>query len=258
MSTPSATTTAAAMRIDCRDLGASAGGTVLLDAVSLSFAAPSLVGILGPNGAGKSTLLRLLAGYRTPERGMVAWNGRSLAGWSAAERGAACGYCPQQFEPAWNYSVAEIVELGRERRPAGALPREAVLRESGLAALAQRRWSALSGGERARTMLAATLATRPGLVLADEPGASLDMRHRLALLTRLADYARSALVIVVMHDLDLALRFCDRIVLLDGGRVAADGTPDVILGAGVLERSFGLSLQPETRRAGHDWVVGIG
>ncbi|MDP3256195.1 ABC transporter ATP-binding protein [Bosea sp. (in: a-proteobacteria)] len=246
------------MRVACQGLGASAGDTVLLDDVGLSFAAPALIGILGPNGAGKSTLLRLLAGYRKPERGVVSWDGRPLSHWTATERGAACGYCPQQFEPAWNYAVAEIVGLGRDRSPAKAAPLETILEENGLAALAARRWSQLSGGERARTMLAATLATQPPFVLADEPGASLDMRHRLALLERLEAYATSALVIVVMHDLDLALRFCDRLVLLDHGRVAADRAADAMLDDPAFAAAFGLRLQAEPRRPDRDWVIGLG
>ena len=246
------------MRVACQGLGVSAGDTVLLDDVSLSFTAPALVGILGPNGAGKSTLLRLLAGYRQPDRGVVSWDGRPHSNWTAAERGAACGYCPQQFEPAWNYSVAEIVGLGRDRNPGKAAPVGAILQENGLAALAARRWSQLSGGERARTMLAATLATKPSLVLADEPGASLDMRHRLALLERLRAYAGRALVIVVMHDLDLALRFCDRLVLLDHGRVAADRAADAMLDDPAFAAAFGLRLQAEPRQADRDWVIGLG
>lgn len=246
------------MRVACQGLGVSAGDTVLLDDVSLSFTAPSLVGILGPNGAGKSTLLRLLAGYRQPDCGAVSWNGRPVSAWTASERSAACGYCPQQFEPAWNYSVAEIVRLGRDRSPDMAEPVDAILASNGLADLAARRWSQLSGGERARTMLAATLATKPPLVLADEPGASLDMRHRMALLEWLKVYAKSALVIVVMHDLDLALRFCDRLVLLDHGRVAADRAADAMLDDPVLMVTFGLRLQPEQRRADRDWVIGTG
>ena len=246
------------MRVECRDLSARAGETALLDGVSLAFEAPALIGILGPNGAGKSTLLRLLAGYRRPDRGDVLWDGRPLSSWTAMERGAACGYCPQQFEPAWDYSVAEIVALGRDRNPVGAPGVDETLRAYGVEALARRRWSELSGGERARTMLAATLATRPPLVLADEPGASLDMRHRLALLERLKAYAADALVIVVMHDLDLALRFCDRLVLLDHGRVAADRAAAVMLEEPAFEAAFQLRLQAEQRRSDRDWVIGLG
>lgn len=246
------------MRLECRELGARAGGTVLLDGVNLTFEAPALVGILGPNGAGKSTLLRCLAGYRRPDRGEVLWGGRPLASWTAAERGSVCGYCPQQFAPAWDYSVAEIVALGRDRNSVGAPAVDETLREHGVEELSDRRWSQLSGGERARTMLAATLVTRPPLVLADEPGAALDMRHRLALLERLKRYAASALAVVVMHDVDLALRFCDRLVLLDGGRVVADEPASGLLHAPAFEAAFGLRLQAEQRRADRDWVIGLG
>ncbi|KRE08008.1 hypothetical protein ASE63_22000 [Bosea sp. Root381] len=237
-----------------------AGETALLEGLSLSFDAPALVGILGPNGAGKSTLLRCLAGYRRPSRGEVLWNGRPLAAWQAGERGAICGYCPQQFEPAWDYSVAEIVALGRDRNLTDARTLDEILRSNGVDPLARRRWSQLSGGERARTMLAATLSTEPPLVLADEPGASLDMRHRLALLERLKAYAAAgrALVIVVMHDLDLALRFCDRLVLLDGGKVTADKPAQEMVTEPAFEAAFQLRLQTHPRRVDRDWVLGLG
>lgn len=245
-------------RIACHGLGARSGDVVLLREIELDCEAPALVGIIGPNGAGKSTLLRLLAGYRRPDAGEVTWNGRPLSAWTAAERGAHCGYCPQQFEPAWDYSVAEIVQLGRDRDRATAPSLDGILNAHGIAALASRRWSRLSGGERARAMLAATLATEPPLVLADEPGASLDMRHRLALLERLKAYARRALVVVVMHDIDLALRFCDRIVLLDGGRIVAQRTGSDILADPAFAAAFGLRLQGEVRRPDSDWVIGLG
>lgn len=246
------------MRVECRGLSAQAGETALLGGIDLSFGAPMLVGILGPNGAGKSTLLRCLAGFRQPDRGEVLWNGQPLASWTASDRGAVCGYCPQQFEPAWDYSVAEIVTLGRDRNPGNAASVDMILRQNGLEALSGRRWSRLSGGERARAILAATLSTSRQLVLADEPGASLDMRYRLSLLQRLKACAESALVIVVMHDLDLALRFCDRLVLLDDGRIVADRPAAGMLADPAFEAAFRIRLQGEPRRPDRDWVIGVG
>lgn len=246
------------MRVECHNLHARAGETTLLDGVNLSFESPALIGILGPNGAGKSTLLRSLAGYRRPDDGEVLWNGRPLDAWQAGDRGAICGYCPQQFNPAWDYSVTEILALGRDRNPSAAPAIDEILRTNGVEPLSARRWSQLSGGERARTMLAATLSTLPPLVLADEPGASLDMRHRLGLLERLKAYAGTALVIVVMHDLDLALRFCDRLVLLDGGRVTADRPAQQMVAEPAFEAAFRLRLQTHLRRADRDWVLGLG
>jgi ABC-type cobalamin/Fe3+-siderophores transport system ATPase subunit len=242
--------------IECRSIRVEAGGRRLLDDVSLSFARGTLTGLVGPNGAGKSTLLRVLAGYRRPDAGQVLWQGRDLAEWAAAERGAAGGYLPQQLEPAWNYSVEEIVALGASRASASR-PIANLIAEHGLKDLAGRRWSALSGGERARTMLAATVAPRPGIILADEPGASLDIRHRLDLAHRLRSLAETAVVVVIMHDLDLAARFCDRIVLLDAGRVVADGDAGAVVADPQFERAFHIRLQRQALDRGHDWLIGL-
>lgn len=242
--------------IECRSIRVEGGGKRLLDDVSLAFAKGTLTGLVGPNGAGKSTLLRVLAGYRRPDAGQVLWQGRDLADWSAAERGAAGGYLPQQLEPAWNYCVEEVVALGASRSIAPR-PVAELLAEHGLSELAARRWSALSGGERARTMLAATVAPRPGIILADEPGASLDIRHRLDLAHRLRSLAQTAVVVVIMHDLDLAARFCDRIVLLDAGRVVADAAARAVISDPELERVFNIRLQRQALDQGRDWLIGL-
>lgn len=243
--------------VECRSIRVEADGKRLLDDVSLAFASGELTGLAGPNGAGKSTLLRVLAGYRRPDAGQVLWQGRDLAEWSAGERGAAGGYLPQQLEPAWNYSVEDIVALGASRL-AAPRPVAELIAEHGLSEIAPRRWNALSGGERARTMLAATVAPRPGIILADEPGASLDIRHRLDLAHRLRSLARTAVVVVIMHDLDLAARFCDRIVLLDGGRVVADAAAQAVVSGPELERVFGIRLQRQVLDSDRDWLIGLG
>lgn len=243
--------------VECRELTVLAGDKALLDNISLTFRPGELVGLIGPNGAGKSTLLRALAGYRRPNRGSVAWAGRDLAQWSATERGANSGYLPQQLEPAWSYSVREIVSLGVGRAPSRAEPLEHILAQNDLLALAERRWPQLSGGERSRTMLAAIMATRPSIILADEPGASLDIRHRLDLVKRLKQLAQRAVVVVVMHDLDLAARFCDRIVLLDVGRVVADGAAQEITERPEFERVFAVRFQREMLAPDRDWLLSV-
>lgn len=242
--------------VACSSIRVEAGGKRLLDDISLSFGSGTLTGLVGPNGAGKSTLLRVLAGYRRPDSGQVLWQGRNLAGWSAAERGATGGYLPQQLEPAWNYSVEEIVALGASRAAAPS-PVADLMTEHGLTELAARRWSALSGGERSRTMLAATVAPRPNIILADEPGASLDIRHRLDLARRLHALARNAAVVVIMHDLDLAARFCDRIVVMQDGRVAADGPAATIATDRSFEGAFSVRFQRTAIAPGADWLIGI-
>ncbi|MCV9935535.1 ABC transporter ATP-binding protein [Boseaceae bacterium BT-24-1] len=240
--------------IECRSIRVEAGGKRLLDDVSLAFARGTLTGLVGPNGAGKSTLLRVLAGYRRPDAGQVFWQERDLVSWLAAGRGAVGGYLPQQLEPAWNYSVEEIVALGASRSPAPR-PVAELLAEHGLVELAGRRWNVLSGGERARTMLAATVAPGPSIILADEPGASLDIRHRLDLVHRLQRLSREAVVVVIMHDLDLAARFCDRIIVMNGGIVAADGEASAVIAGPALEEIFRVRFQRAVLAPDADWVI---
>ena len=242
--------------VACREITVVANGNTLLRDVSLEFRSGELTGLIGPNGAGKSTLLRVLAGYRRQDTGSVAWNKRELHLWGAAERGAVSGYLAQQLEPAWNYSVREIVALGAGRAAARAAPLDQVLVDHALHTLADRRWHQLSGGERSRTMLAAIMATHPSIILADEPGASLDIRHRLDLIARLKDLAKDAVVVVVMHDLDLAARFCDRIVLLDKGQVIADGPATEVITLSDFERVFAIRFQRERLAQDRDWLIG--
>ncbi|MCJ2082660.1 ABC transporter ATP-binding protein [Methylobacterium sp. J-090] len=223
--------------------------TCILDGVSFRAEPGRLVGLIGPNGAGKSTLLRCLAGLAAPEAGTVTLDGRPLAALPAAERGRRIGYLPQSFHPAWDYTVRAVVELGASRAPGAALRVPAALEANGLADLAERPWSRLSGGERARALLAAVLVAEPPVLLADEPGASLDVGHRVDLLRRLTLYARTRTVIVVLHDLERAVRDCDRLVLLDRGRIVLDGTANAVALSPVLDATFGIAFHRVSTRA---------
>jgi len=244
--------------VDCTCMSVGRRGTSLLRDISFHLEGAGFVGMLGPNGAGKSTLLRVLAGLRPPDAGEVMWNNVATRQWPARKRAAFCGYLPQKFAPSWDYTAGDIIALGIGRANASEVRPDNVLTHFGLEALRDRRWSLLSGGEQARVMLAATLATLPALILADEPGASLDVRHKLDLLRRLKNASRSSLIVAVMHDLDLALRFCDRILLLEDGALVTDCCPDKLLGGDALDRVFGVRLQKVRRHDDHDWVVGLG
>lgn len=216
-------------------------GARLLVGVNLALPKTGAVAIVGPNGAGKSTLLRLLAGQAEPSSGTVRLGDSPLSAVPARERGRVIGYVPQHFSPHWDLSVTDLVRLGVERGggvPSGTL--DAVIEAHDLVTLRRRKWSALSGGERARVLLAMVLAVDPPILLADEPGASLDIRHRLALVETLATRGRDRLCVVVMHDLDLAFRHFDRIVLVDRGRVVADATADALFEDRTLDAAFGV------------------
>ena len=228
------------------------GAATLLEGLSLSLDAAESVAIIGPNGAGKSTLLKVLAGIETPTEGRVRLGRRALADLPAAVRARTVGFLPQYFEPHWDLSVAQLLQLGAERGerlPADALKRAIETFE--LAGLERRRWSTLSGGERARVLLAAVLVVDPPVLLADEPAASLDIRHRLEVIEALAARGRDRLSVVVVHDLDLAFNCFGRVVLLAGGQVVADEPAARLVEDRRLDEAFGVRF--ERLRTGGGW-----
>jgi len=244
-------------RLHAQALGVVLGRRSVLDGAELTLEGGALTVIVGPNGAGKTTLMRCLAGLLPPRHGGVFLDGRPLASHSARERARLIAYLPQGGTIAWPLPVATVAALGRlphGERPEALPPagREAVrdaLAATGLEAFTDRPATALSGGERARALLARALATRAPVLLADEPVAALDPRHQLVVLDALRAYAHAgAVVAVIMHDLGLAARSADRVVLLDGGRVCAEGGPEEVLTQDRIARSFGIAA----RVARHD------
>lgn len=219
-----------------------------LHAVSAAFRPGQVTAICGPNGAGKSTLLACLAGLIAPDSGTVRLDDAPLSALPAARRAQAIGYLPQSAEVAWDISVRTLVGLGRLPWRSGAAADAravaAALAALELDGLADRPVAQLSGGERARALLARVLAGEPRWLLADEPLASLDLAHQLALLARLrAMAARGAGVVLVLHDLALAMNHADRVVVLNRGAVAADAAPETALSAALLERVWGVSAR---------------
>lgn len=216
-----------------------------LRGVALSLRAGEVTAICGPNGAGKSSLLSCLAGLVQPASGAVVLEGMPLSARPAEVRGRVLGYLPQTPEVAWDISVATLAGLGRLPWRTGAAEDAAAVAAAlaalDLTALAQRPVSQLSGGERARALLARVLAGTPRWLLADEPLANLDLAHQLALLGHLRDCAGQGTgVVLVLHDLALAMNHADRVVVLDQGAIAADGPPDQALAQPVLEQVWGV------------------
>jgi iron complex transport system ATP-binding protein len=165
------------IRLDVHSLTVERGGKAVVSDVSLALPERGLVGILGPNGAGKSTLARMLAGQPGTRRGSVLIGGEDIAILTTARRAGMVGFMPQAFAPHWDITAGMLVEMGASRRrdlPHGAV--RAALDAEGLLDLAERPWSTLSGGEKARALLAAVTIGDPPLLVADEPGASLDIR----------------------------------------------------------------------------------
>jgi len=229
-------------------------GATLLHDVSLSFGDTGSVAVIGPNGAGKSTLLKVLAGLEKPTSGSVRLGDRDLATISNAARARTIGFLPQHFEPHWDLTVRQLLQLGAERATrlaADALDR--IRAQFELGGLDGRRWSTLSGGERARVLLATVLVVDPPILLADEPAAALDIRHRLDVIQALSVRGRERLSVVVVHDLDLAFSAFERVVLLAGGEVVADEPAARLIGDPRLDSAFGVRF--ERMRVDDGWLL---
>ena len=202
-----------------------------------------ITAICGPNGAGKSTLLQCLAGLIGPDAGEVRLDGAPLP--HGPERARRIGYLPQVGEVAWDLSVAGLAALGRlPHGDRGEAQVASALATVDLAAFAGRPVSTLSGGERARALLARVLAGEPQWILADEPLAALDLAHQLALLAHLRVAADAgAGVVLVLHDLALAMNHADRVLVLDRGTLAADGAPGEALSEATIARVWGVAAR---------------
>ncbi|MBU1383243.1 MAG: ABC transporter ATP-binding protein [Alphaproteobacteria bacterium] len=221
-------------------------GRTVLDAVSLSIGAGELVALVGPNGAGKSSVIRALAGLLPLSGGRAALGGEDAAGLSARERAARAAYLPQERRIAWNLPAIEVAALGAPFLAADeamARARQA-LAEVEAGHLADRGVAEMSGGERARVLLARALATEAQALLVDEPIAGLDPEAQLMVLERLRGRARAGqAVLASLHDLPLAARFADRVAVMHEGRVVADASPLHALTPDVMEQVFGLTAR---------------
>lgn len=216
-----------------------ANGRNTLRDVSLTLRPGEFTGLIGPNGAGKTTLLRAALGL------LPATGESSLALLSPAARARQAAFLPQAREIAWDITVETLVALGRTPHRPGPEDRAATARaiaEMRLADLAQRRATNLSGGEQARALIARALAQETPFLLADEPIAGLDPAAQIStmeLFARLAGEGRG--IVAALHDLSLAARHCTRLIVLHEGSVAADGAPEQVLTASLLQRVFGIT-----------------
>ena len=227
----------------------SAAGRPILGGVDLHVAAGERVGVIGPNGSGKSTLLRCLYAWHAPASGAVLLDGADLHRLPPGRRAQAVAVLAQHAEAGLGLTVGEVVALGRlpHRRAWGRADAEDAaavadaLRAVGLMGWDARPFAPLSGGERQRVLFARALAQRPALLLLDEPTNHLDIRHQLELLE--AARTRGVSAVATLHDLNLAARWCDRIALLDGGRIRMTGTPDAVLTPALIGAVYGVAVE---------------
>jgi iron complex transport system ATP-binding protein len=218
------------------------GGREVVSGLSAALQPGTITAIVGPNGAGKSSLLLGLAGLLPPAAGSVTLEGQSLARLHPRVRAQRIGYLPQAPDIAWDVAVEALVALGRlPWRDRGTAAIDAALQALDLEPLRHRPVSQLSGGERARVLLARVLAGEPGWILADEPLAALDLAHQLSLTAHLRACAQAGQgVVVVLHDLGLAMNHADRVLVMKEGRLIADGPPHSALAPPVIAQGWGV------------------
>ncbi len=243
--------TNAAPRLSAKNINVRYGGHSIVSNADLVLNAGELMILAGPNGAGKTTLARAMAGLSQFD-GEVLLNGVALSALSPRKRARAMAYLPQGHQYHWPMTVADIVALGREphsdmfsrRSAADREAIEAALRMTGVENLADRTITTLSGGERARVALSRALATEASVIIADEPIASVDERNQLIIMELLRTIARGGTtVLAIIHDLSLAMRFADRVALMQNGRIVANDAPQVVLTTERIADIFGVVVE---------------
>lgn len=233
-------------------VGFSIANRVLLEPLSLDLGAGKVIGILGHNGSGKSTLVKLMARQQRPSRGVLRFAGCPIENWNNRAFARKVAYLPQQTPPAAGMLVKELVALGRYPWH-GALGRfgqrdrdkvAEAMTLTDIERFADRLVDSLSGGERQRAWLAMLVAQDAECLLLDEPIAALDLAHQLEVLTlaRQLSHQRGLGIVVVLHDVNMAARFCDDIVALHSGRLVARGTPEQIVRPDILQAIYGVEI----------------
>lgn len=242
------------MRVMAEHVCWDVAGRRIVDDVELECEPGTITGLLGPNGSGKTSLLHVLAGLRRPSEGRVLVDGDDLHRWSPRRRARVIGMLEQHASTGLELTVREVVELGRiphrgrwpGRAGEGATAIERAMDIGQVADLADRRWQTLSGGERQRTQLARALAQEPAVLVLDEPTNHLDLGHQIDFLRTVRGLGLTT--IAALHDLDLAAAFCDRLVVMDSGRVVAAGPVEEVLTADLVKQVYGVTAQVDRHR----------
>ncbi len=228
-------------------------GRRLIDGLTLEIAEGAVTALVGRNGSSKSTLLKLIAGQLRPDSGTITHAGRPLADWTPRELARSIAYLPQVTPPAEGMRLAELVALGRypwrgalgRFRPEDHAAVDGALDRCGLRPFADRLVDTLSGGERQRGWIAMMLAQGARTLLLDEPTSALDVAHQVEVLGLVQQMCRQTglSAVIVLHDVNMAARFCDRVVALDNGRLVLQGPMAALMTPEALARVYGLPMQ---------------
>lgn len=247
-----------------RNLSVDVPGRRLLDDISLDLPSGQVIALIGHNGSGKSTLLKVLA-RQIAASGQTSFEGRDLKDWHARDYARRLAFLPQHTPPAEGMTTRELVSLGRYPWH-GAMGRfttqdhEAVARaldECGMTSFSEQLVDTMSGGERQRAWLAMMIAQQAGTLLLDEPISALDIAHQvdvLALVRRMC-HAQNRSAVIVLHEVNMAARFCDHVVALKGGKRALQGSPEELMREEALQAIYGLPMQVLTRPDGQKVAI---
>lgn len=244
------------MTLRAKNVGWSRGGHLVLDGVTIEPHRGETIGLLGPNGSGKSSLLRVLSGISGPDSGRVLLDDTDLTSLPRRQVARRVAMVDQHSDTEVDITVLDVVRLGRiphrgmfggdDHADRGAVDR--ALDHTGMAPMANRLWHTLSGGERQRAQIARALAQEPEELLLDEPTNHLDIQHQLEILSLVAELPLTSYI--ALHDLNLAAMFCDRVLVLERGRVVADGTPAEVITTDMVEQVYsvraGVAVDPAT------------
>ncbi len=240
------------IKLQAQQLSIALGEAPILSAVPFELKAGQMLGLIGPNGAGKTTLLRLLAGLLTADSGSITLDGVDYQTLAPQLRAQKISYLAQSGTAHWPMSVERIIELGRLphlsnwQKPSthdGEIIQR-TMQQTDVTQFKDRLFNTLSGGERARVLLARALAAEPEILLADEPVSALDLAHQLEVMSSLKTFCENGgAAVVVLHDLRLAAHYCHRLLMLNQGQVLAEGPPEEVLTENNMEHAFGIKMR---------------
>jgi iron complex transport system ATP-binding protein len=231
------------MKLTIENIKVVKGSRAIMQIENLSLGPQELIAVVGPNGAGKSTFLKVLGGVEKSLGGAARFEEGDLLRLPGEERAKLLGFVPQYFTPHWNQKVYELLELAEEKARVSPDLFGASIEEFALDDLKDRSWDNLSGGERARVLLAMALGGRPPLIIADEPGAAMDVSHNLKMLKTFQKRSKESVILVAIHDLNLAVRFFPRILVMNEGKVVYDGEPEWMVKEKILDEVFNIKFR---------------
>jgi len=233
--------------LELKNISSGYQGKIVVEDVDFKVKKGEFIGLIGPNGSGKTTLFKTIVGILKPDKGKIFYRDQDIVNMTIKERAKRIAFLPQIFEAKFSYTVEEFIALGRFPHQDGLsiyskedLKRvKDVIESFSLTSIKGCRIDEISGGELQRVLFAQSIAQDPDLLLLDEPTTHLDIGHQLEIMNALSDLNREGLtVITILHDLNISAEFCDRLILMDKGRVVKDGEPSFVMDYNIIESVY--------------------